>query len=166
MKLIYKTNILKYLYVVLFVISLMMSITFLKYPNKLSNLDRILSYRISYAGINLDYYGLSLFGTQKVNGDSWQLMTGIDNMYMYNLVFYGIFGVIMYAIIFYYIFDKAKKENNHELILIFFIISAYALSEKILCRITFDPFFIYSASLFWRKKENEKQISINNNTSL
>lgn len=90
-----------------------------------SDLDIILSGRLSTWSMIVNYYGIHLFGT-----DMSSLNQGLDNGYLYLLMYSGIFSLIIYNLIFYIVARKAWNCQEWMILITMLSYIVYAFFES------------------------------------
>lgn len=90
------------------------------------DLDIVLSGRLSTWNMIVNYYGIHLLGT-----DMSTLDLGLDNGYLYLLMYTGVLSLIIYNIIFYFVGKSAWRRREWMIFVTILFYSIYAFFESI-----------------------------------
>lgn len=119
----------QYFFFIASLTTLYLSLNYNTLGNVWNDLDIILSGRLSTWHMIVDYYGIHLFGT-----DMSSLNRGLDNGYLYLLMYSGIFSLIIYNLIFYFVAKKAWNRQEWMILvtMLFYILYAFFESTPLL----------------------------------
>lgn len=119
----------QYFFLIASLTTLYLSLNYNTLGNVWNDLDIVLSGRLSTWHMIVDYYGIHLFGT-----DMSSLNRGLDNGYLYLLMYSGIFSLIIYNLIFYFVAKKAWDRQEWMILvtMLFYILYAFFESTPLL----------------------------------
>lgn len=115
----------QYFFLVASIATLYLSLNYNMLGNTWYDLDVILSGRLSTWYSIINYYGIHLFGT-----DMSSLDKGLDNGYLYLLMYSGIFSLIIYNLIFYFVAKKAWNNQEWMILITMLFYTVYAFFES------------------------------------
>lgn len=151
-KFIYKKSVkevLKYLFVLLLILSIYLTIMYLKQDKLALDLNTKLTGRIHLQALYLNNYNIKLV-PQKLD-----LIKTLDNGYINLLLSYGVLTIAFYSYIYLKLMNKAVKEKNTILIMIIVVQLLLSTFETFLHYMYFNIFILY---IFTKtKKENIQQ---------
>lgn len=143
--------IIKNFIIILTILSLFVSISYLNNERWAISLNDKLSNRLAYLSNSLERYDIKVFGNAIPSN------TIIDNQYIFFLLNFGIILYITYYILFYIKFKELIKEKNSLLIILLLILLVYGLMEKTVFKASYNAFMLsLSSALFNYKKEENK----------
>lgn len=115
----------QYFFLVASIAMLYLSLNYNMLGNTWYDLDVVLSGRLSTWYWIINYYGIHLFGT-----DMSSLDKGLDNGYLYLLMYSGIFSLIIYNLIFYFVAKKAWNNQEWMILITMLFYNVYAFFES------------------------------------
>ena len=115
----------QYFFLVASIATLYLSLNYNMLGNTWYDLDVVLSGRLSTWYWIINYYGIHLFGT-----DMSSLDKGLDNGYLYLLMYSGIFSLIIYNLIFYFVAKKAWNNQEWMILITMLFYNVYAFFES------------------------------------
>lgn len=147
----------QYFFLIASVTTLYLSLNYNTLGNLWYDLDIILSGRLSTWYMIVNYYGIHMFGT-----DMSSLDQGLDNGYLYLLMYSGIFSLIIYNLIFYFVAKKAWNRQEWMILItmLFYIVYAFFESTPLigsLCNIL----LIFGYLVLGKQKEKLSQAERN-----
>ena len=136
--------VLKNMFLIITFITIILSLKVNSNIKFISNLNELLSYRLTLNNYFLNIYDINLFGNY-VKTDGIYIL---DSSYINILLR---FGIILFIFI-YYCFNKSikimYKEKNYCLIIIFLVLFIYGFSESFLYKISANAFLLYFSNIY------------------
>ncbi len=136
-------------------LSIVLSFINVKHYWILSQVDKWMAERLSYAHTAWLIYGVSLFGQRVYISDAEREIVGVkqflylDNAYASILIRYGVLVFIMFS--FFYLLLLKEEANHHKgmLVIILFLYALYGVMENGLYQMTHNIFLIAFANLLY-----------------
>lgn len=147
----------QYFFLAASIATLYLSLNYNMLGNTWYDLDVVLSGRLSTWYWIINYYGIHLFGT-----DMSSLDKGLDNGYLYLLMYSGIFSLIIYNLIFYFVAKKAWNNQEWMILITMLFYNVYAFFESTplfggLCNIL----LIFAYLVLGKQREKSSQVERN-----
>ena len=123
----------------------------------LSQVDKWMSERFSYAHIARSIYGISFLGQRVYISEAEREMVGIkqllylDNAYASILIRYGVLIFLMFSFFYLLLMRKMAKQKDGILVIILFLYALYGVMENGLYQMTHNIFLIAFANLLYDK---------------
>lgn len=134
----------KHLFILLAILSFIVSYKFSFCNHILATLNQILSNRLSLNHYFLDAYPINLLGNEVITTKYLIL----DNSYINILLRFGLIFLIFMYINFNSITKRLYKEKKYILIIIFVILLFYGFSESFLYKVSANAFLLYFGKIY------------------
>ena len=135
---------LKNMFLIITFITIILSLRVNSNIKFISNLNELLSYRLTLNNYFLNIYDINLFGNYVKTDEIYILDSSYINILLR-------FGIILFIFI-YYCFNKSikimYKEKNYCLIIIFLVLFIYGFSESFLYKISANAFLLYFSNIY------------------
>lgn len=133
-------RLLKFTPVILLLISLVSTILFAGGNPVLKDLDKQLSYRITYQNYYLEYHHITAL-EQDLDFEA-----PIDNVYFRTLYKKGVIGTVAIFVICLLAINRAQKDKEAYLLAILILLLIYGFSESSVLRMIITPYWLYASA--------------------
>lgn len=130
-------NIIKNLYLILLILSIVLTMLFPRNIKVIYKIDTFISGRIWIQNKYMNAYDVTLFGNKM------EFDRTLDNVYIRYLLNYGVLATLALDYMYRTIIKNAYRNKNILICAIFTIIALYGLMENVMFDITFNIFWIY-----------------------
>ena len=152
--------IVKNLYLILIILSVILTELYSSNTDFAKNINILLSGRLYFNDLFLSEYNINLFGNNIYADDTLIL----DSSYINILLRYGIIGVALFYVLLRKMINKAYNDKNYTMVIILTILILYGFTESFLYKVASNAFLIYMAELFKKKEileKNNQKLRIN-----
>lgn len=142
--------IIKNFMIILTILSLFISVSYLNNEKWAIDLNDKLSNRLFYLSNSIEKYDVKAFGNE-IPANAI-----IDNQYIFFLLNFGFVFYIVYYILFYMKFKELIKSKNNLLLILLLILLVYGLMEKTVFKASYNVFILSLSSVLFNHKKEKK----------